>query len=167
MVKQKNISKVGQRAGKTKKKISVKSKSKTKPRSRASVLAAKTKKRTISRKKISVRNKKNTSDKIVGMRTAAFGYLVAGIFELVMAIPFLGWLIGVGSFGVMWVAGIIINIVVIVALINRKKPLYANIVAITANVLGMVPILGWGLHLLATILLFVLFFKEEKKNCKC
>jgi uncharacterized membrane protein len=122
-------------------------------------------KRTASKKRKVAKNKIAVPEKIGGMRTAAFGYLVSGIFELVMAIPFLGWLIGVGSFGVMWIAGIVINIVVIVALINRKKPIYANIVAILGNVLGVVPVLGWLLHLIATVLLFVLFFKEEKKNC--
>jgi hypothetical protein len=121
--------------------------------------------KSVSGKRKVVKNKIVIPEKIGGMRTAAFGYLVSGIFELVMAVPFLGWLIGVGSFGVMWIAGIVINIVVIVALINRKKSIHANIVAIIGNVLGIVPVLGWLLHLIATVLLFVLFFKEEKKNC--
>ncbi len=117
------------------------------------------KKRVVNRKKMSV------PKKIGGMRTAAFGYLITGIFELVMSLPFIGRLIGMGSFGMMWLIGIIINIIVIIVLINRKKPTYANIIAIIANVLGVVPILGWFLHLMSTILLFILFFREEKNNC--
>lgn len=122
------------------------------------------KKRKIAKRKV-IKKKMVVSEKIGGMKTASFTYLITGIFELVMAMPFLGWLIGVGSFGVMWMAGIVINIIVIVVLINRKKPIYANIIAIVANVFGIVPVLGWFLHSIAMVLLFVLFFKEEKKNC--
>ncbi len=147
------------------KKSALKKKRVVAPKRIAAVKKRKVVRKPVSRKRKVVKNKIVVPEKIGGMRTAAFGYLVAGIFELVMAIPFLGWLIGVGSFGVMWIAGIVINIVVIVALINRKKPIYANIVAIVANVLGVVPVLGWFLHLMATVLLFILFFKEEKRNC--
>ena len=150
-VAQKKLRVVERVAPKTRKKVVVKRKDAPKKR--------KASKRKVAKKKMSV------PKKIGGMRTAAFGFLVTGIFELVMAIPIIGWLMGVGSFGVMWVIGIVINIVVIVALINRKKAIYANIFAIVANVLGIVPVLGWFLHLIATILLFVLFFKEERKNC--
>ena len=150
-VAQKKLRVVERVAPKIRKKVVVKRKDAPKKR--------KASKRKVAKKKMSV------PKKIGGMRTAAFGFLVTGIFELVMAMPVIGWLIGVGSFGIMWVIGIVINIVVIVALINRKKPIYANIVAIVANVLGIVPFLGWLLHLIATVLLFVLFFKEERKNC--
>ena len=146
---------------------------KPKKRNKKSVKAKMmSKKKTVNKKKLLVKKKKiipckknNIPKEIAGMRTASFGYLITAIFELVMAIPIIGWLIGFSSFGMMWIIGIILNIVVIVVLINRKKPIYANIVGVGANVFGVVPIVGWFLHLIAMTLLFILFFKEENKNC--
>jgi uncharacterized membrane protein len=110
------------------------------------------------------RKENKVSKNINRMRTANFSYLITAVFELVMAIPFLGWMVGISSFGIMWLIGIVINVVAIVALINRKKPIYANIVAVVANAFGVVPFLGWALHFIAVIMLFILFFKEEQKS---
>lgn len=162
VTKDKVKTKVKKVAPKTRKKVVVRKK--VTPKKRKAVKRSAPKRKPVHKKRKVVKKKIAVSKKIGGMRTASFGYLVAGIFELVMAMPFLGWLIGVGSFGVMWIVGIVINIVIIVALINRKRPIYGNIVAIVANVLGIIPIIGWLLHLIATVLLFVLFFKEEKRN---
>ena len=152
----------------TKKKVMPKTKKTVKARKKVI-------KKTISKKRIISKKRKATKQKVAknnipipseigGMKTASFIYLLTGVLEFVMAIPFLGWLIGISSFGFMLVAGIVLNIVAIVALVNRKKPIYANVIAIVANVFGVVPFLGWFLHLVATILLTILFFKEEKKN---
>lgn len=133
------------------------------------------KKKTVVRKKSISKRRNVKKDKIsLGgsnkMKTSSFMYLIAGIFELVMAIPVLGWSIGTSSFGVMWVVGVAINVGVIAFLIKRKRPIYANIIAILANaiviftnILPAVPIFGWLLHLVATILLFTLFVKEEQR----
>ncbi len=97
------------------------------------------------------------------MSDVSWGYLIAGIFEAVMAIPIIGWLMGMGSSGFFWIVGLIINIVVLILVVKSKKGIAGNVVGIIANIIGWVPILGWFFHLIATILLFVLFFKEERK----
>ncbi len=122
------------------KKTTVKSKSKAKPKST---------------NKIKLKSEK--------MSDVSWGYLIAGIFEAAMAIPIVGWSMGVGSFGFFWVVGLVINIVVLTIVKRSKKSISGNVVGIIANIIGWMPILGWLLHVTATILLFVLFFKEERR----
>jgi hypothetical protein len=96
------------------------------------------------------------------MSTMSLAYLLSGIYEAVLALPILGWLMGVHSFGFFWVVGIVANTTVLVLAIKNKKPIYGNVTGLIANIFGIVPILGWFLHLLATTLIFILFFKEER-----
>ena len=108
--------------------------------------------------KVTTKAKTNQQQK---MSDVSWGYLIAGIFEAVMAIPIIGWSMGVSSFGFFWVVGLVINIVVLTIVKRSKKSISGNVFGIIANIIGWVPILGWFFHLVATILLFVLFFKEE------
>ena len=116
------------------------------------------------RSKQSVQKQKRADEENVAnnqMSTVSLAYLLSGIYEAVMALPVLGWLMGVHSFGFFWAMGIIINVGAVVVAVKAKKATYGNIVGIVANIFGIVPILGWFLHLVATTLIFVIFFKEE------
>jgi hypothetical protein len=96
------------------------------------------------------------------MSTTSLAYLLSGIYEAVLALPILGWLMGIHSFGFFWIVGIVINATAIVITIKAKKATYGNIIGVVANVFGIIPIFGWFLHLIATTLIFSLFFKEER-----
>jgi len=114
-------------------------------------------------KKDKTNNKINITINPNILSITSFIFLITGIFEFVMAIPFIGWLIGVSSLGIMWIIGGIINIIAIIILIKEKKPIYANIIGVGANVLGWIPLIGWMFHCFSAILLVGLFFKEEQK----
>ncbi len=135
----------------------VKARSKVKPRSRVATKARVHKQQ----KKAEVVTKIETNQQ-QKMSDVSLGYLIAGVFEMVMAIPFVGWLMGINSVGFFWVAGLVINIVALTIVRRSKKSISGNIFGIIANIIGWVPILGWFFHLVATILLFVFFFKEER-----
>ncbi len=159
-IKQKSESKIKLKSGvkdkhesKNKKVIS-KSKVKSKPKVRTNRKSG-DRIKSKSKTKIETNQQKRMSD-------ASMGYLVAGIFEAVMAMPIVGWSMGISSVGFFWVAGLIINIVVLTIVKRSKKSISGNVVGIIANIIGWVPILGWFFHLIATILLFVFFFKEER-----
>jgi hypothetical protein len=96
------------------------------------------------------------------MSAVSLVYLLSGIYEAVLALPILGWLMGIHSLGFFWIVGVVINTVAIVLAVKSKKAIYGNIIGIVANIFGIIPILGWFLHLVATTLIFILFFKEER-----
>ena len=86
--------------------------------------------------------------------------LAFAIVETVFAVPLLGMAIIVGC---LWIplglalVGHIINLVFSCKEGNKKA---GSILGILASTVGLIPFVGWVLHILAAIMLYVEAFKE-------
>ena len=80
---------------------------------------------------------------------------VTGSMEAVLAIPFIGALIVIGSFYTVLVVMLILHIVTLVLSISNKEPYYGSIVGIVTSVIAWIPFVGWLMHLISTILLMI------------
>lgn len=89
---------------------------------------------------------------------------VTGSFELLLAIPFLGGLIVMGSgYSVLGLA-FILHAVTLVLSSRDKEPIYGSVVGIITSALAWIPILGWLLHLITAILLMVSAAQKSRRN---
>lgn len=89
---------------------------------------------------------------------------VTGSFELLLAIPFLGGLIVMGSgYSVLGLA-FILHAVTLVLSSRDKEPIYGSVVGIITSALAWIPILGWLLHLITAILLMVSAAQKSHRN---
>lgn len=93
---------------------------------------------------------------------------VTFIFELFLAVPFVGALYILGSNS--WIAllaAAVLNAVALVVLKKNDLPTTGNVFALVSAIIGFVPILGEILHGTAVILLLievvVMHMKEEKQ----
>lgn len=80
---------------------------------------------------------------------------VTGGCELVLAIPFLGGLIVIGTGYVALGLMLLLHIVTLVLSTNQKEPGYGSIAGIITSVLAWIPFVGWFLHGLTAILLII------------
>ena len=83
--------------------------------------------------------------------------LAGAIIETVFAIPLLGVLIITGLF---WMPMILAFAYHIITLILSKDKKTGPIMGILANSVGFIPFVGWVLHILAAIFLWIEAFKE-------
>lgn len=96
------------------------------------------------------------------MRVSRVLLLVAGICELLLAIPILGGTVvlatGYGALGFMFV----LHIVTLVFVVRDRAPMYGPILGIITSALAWIPILGWALHLISGIALVINAFHGQR-----
>ncbi|OWA35449.1 hypothetical protein B9G55_12465 [Saccharibacillus sp. O16] len=95
------------------------------------------------------------------MRLSRVLLLVAGICELLLAIPILGGTVvlatGYGALGFMF----LLHIVTLVFVIRDRVPMYGPILGIVTSALAWIPFLGWALHLVSGIALVINAFHGQ------
>ena len=88
--------------------------------------------------------------------------LITAILETVLAIPILGGLIILASVWSILGVALVLHVITLIFLVQVKsKNLYGSISGIVASVLGWIPILGWILHVVSAILLWIAFVKQK------
>ncbi len=97
------------------------------------------------------------------MSNARMMRLLTGAFELVLAIPFLGGIIVIGTGYVALGVMLLLHIVTLVLCTNLKEPGYGSIMGIITSVLAWIPVLGWLLHLVTAVLLGVSALSRSRK----
>lgn len=87
--------------------------------------------------------------------------LITAILESIFAIPVLGALLIIGSLWTLLGIALVLHIISLVFSAKEKKGTSGNIVGIIASVLGWIPFLGFILHLVSAILLWIDFAKKN------
>lgn len=78
--------------------------------------------------------------------------LVGALIETILALPVLGWLLYIYSFGLFLITEITIGILGLV-LYKKTRP-NGSILQIIAGALGWIPIVGFILHILSAVNLY-------------
>ncbi|OUM94171.1 MAG: hypothetical protein A9Z00_00680 [Thermobacillus sp. ZCTH02-B1] len=89
--------------------------------------------------------------------------LITAILETILAIPVLGGLIVIGT--LYWALGImfILHLVTLILSVINKEKFYGSVVGLITSCLAWIPFLGWALHLVTAILLYITALKKEQK----
>lgn len=86
---------------------------------------------------------------------------ISAIFESVLAVPFLGGFFVLLTAWTALLGGIVLGIMGIVYANKEHKSREGFIWQVVANSLGWIPVVGWILHLVAAIVLWKEFDKEN------
>ncbi|MBW2995265.1 hypothetical protein KY312_02845 [Candidatus Woesearchaeota archaeon] len=83
--------------------------------------------------------------------------LVTAIGETVLAVPLLGGLLVVSTLWITLGIMLVLHILTLIFCNKRKLPITGNIIGIVASVLGIIPVLGWILHIVTAVFLWLEF----------
>lgn len=86
--------------------------------------------------------------------------LASGIYECVLGIPFLGGFIIIEMAYVPLIVSLALGIIGLILSSKHKEQQAGHIVQIIAGAIGWIPIVGWGLHVAAAIMLLMNAFKR-------
>ncbi len=86
--------------------------------------------------------------------------LVTAIGESVLAIPVVGGLMIILSLWSLLFVMLGLHIATVVLYSKDKKRSKANVLGIVTSVVGFIPIVGWIMHVITTIVLWVSFSRE-------
>lgn len=81
--------------------------------------------------------------------------LLTGVMEAILAVPVLGGLIVVASAYWMLVFMCVLHAATLLLSVKHHDSYYGSVLGIVTSMLAWIPILGWLLHLLTAVLLFV------------
>jgi len=81
--------------------------------------------------------------------------LIAAIVETILALPFIGGLIVIGTAWLTLVIVLALHIAILAVASQNKAKKVAPIMGIITNVLAWIPVVGWLLHLVTAILYWV------------
>lgn len=95
--------------------------------------------------------------------TSAVAKGIAGGYELILAIPFLGGLIVLSSGWQALALGLVIHLVVLGISIGSNTSFVPSIFGIITALLAWIPVVGWLLHTITCIVLFVSAFSDARK----
>lgn len=96
-----------------------------------------------------------TERMVVGLLNKLLKWITFG-FEAFLAIPLLGGAIIIANgWTPLLFAGILHAAAIILLLLSKRLVLIGNLVGLAAALLGWIPFVGWLLHLLAAVILFV------------
>ncbi len=98
------------------------------------------------------------------MKTSDTLKLVTAIMESLLAVPIFGFLLIISTFWIILGVMLILHIITLVFSIRENKSYYGSISGIFASVLGIIPFLGWTLHLITAVLLWVSFSQDLENN---
>ncbi len=96
-------------------------------------------------------------------KTSAFAKGIAGGYELILAIPFLGGLIVLSSGWQALTLSLVIHLIVLGIAIGSKTSIAPSICGIVTALLAWIPVVGWLLHTITCIVLFVSAFGDARK----
>lgn len=89
--------------------------------------------------------------------------LTTAILETILAIPVLGGAIVIGTLYWALVIMFILHLITLILSVINKESFYGSVVGLITSCLAWIPFLGWALHLITAILLYVTAFKKEHK----
>lgn len=81
--------------------------------------------------------------------------LLTGVMEAVLAIPVLGGLIVLASAYWALVVMCVLHAATLIISVKNHDSYYGSILGIVTSLLAWIPFLGWLLHLLTAVLLFI------------
>jgi uncharacterized membrane protein len=81
--------------------------------------------------------------------------LLTGVLEAVLAIPVLGGFIVIASGYWVLVVMCVLHAVALIVCVRHQDSYYGSVMGIVTSMLAWIPFLGWLLHLVTAILLFV------------
>jgi len=81
--------------------------------------------------------------------------MVAAIVETILALPFIGGLIVIGTAWLTLVIVLALHIAILAVTSSNKSKKTAPIIGIITNALAWIPVVGWLLHLVTAILYWV------------
>lgn len=87
--------------------------------------------------------------------------LLTGVMEAILAIPVLGGFIVIASGYWVLVVMCVLHAATLIISVRHQKSCYGSVLGIVTSMLAWIPILGWMLHLLTAILLFVSVLRRE------
>lgn len=90
--------------------------------------------------------------------------IIAGVLEAILAIPVLGGSIVIGLLYFPLLVMLIIHIVGLVLSLKDGTSKYGSIVGIVTSLVAWIPLVGWTMHLLSAILLFISAATSKSKN---
>lgn len=88
--------------------------------------------------------------------------IVNGILELLLVISF-----GLIVTGMLWTPlalMLVLHTLTLIFSVMTKRGIAGSILGICASLLGVIPVLGWTLHLVTTILLMIESYGTDKKR---
>jgi len=86
--------------------------------------------------------------------------LAMAIVETLFAIPVLGMMIIVGMIWIPLALALVGHIINLVFSVKGKEKTTGSILGIIASTVGLIPVVGWILHVLTAIFLFIEAFEE-------
>ena len=86
--------------------------------------------------------------------------MVAAILETIFAVPILGGMIIIAGYWIPLLIGLAVHITALVLTINTSGRRLGPIMGIVACTVGIIPFVGWVLHVLAAIFNWIGAFKE-------
>ncbi len=96
-------------------------------------------------------------------KTSAVAKGIAGGYELILAIPFLGGLIVLSSGWQALAISLVVHIIVLGIAIGSQTSIAPSIFGIITALLAWIPVLGWLLHTITCIVLFISAFSDAKR----
>jgi len=87
--------------------------------------------------------------------------LAEAIFETIFAIPILGAMVIVGLFWIPMVIALSLHIVALIISKRDGRNTGAPIMGIVANTVGLIPFVGWILHIIAAVKAWNAFGSED------
>ncbi len=98
------------------------------------------------------------------MKNVQTAFLVAAIYETFFAIPFLGWMVYVGSWGNFIVVSLVIHILTLVLANQEKRNITGSMAGILATAFAIIPFIGWALHVIAAVLNYLQALESSVVN---
>lgn len=95
--------------------------------------------------------------------TSAVAKGISGGYELILAIPFLGGLIVLSSGWQALALGLVVHLIVLGIAIGSKTSIVPSIFGIVTALFAWIPVVGWLLHTITCIVLFVSAFADARK----
>ena len=87
--------------------------------------------------------------------------LGAAILETIFAIPVLGGVIIVGMLWIPLIFALALHIISLIFTIKEQRTKTAPVMGIIASTVGLIPMIGWVLHILAAVFNYVGAFKKD------
>ncbi|MFB9326080.1 hypothetical protein ACFFSY_09175 [Paenibacillus aurantiacus] len=98
------------------------------------------------------------------MRIAKLLKWLTGAAELFLAIPILGGTFILATGYVPLTVMFIAHAVTLVLCLKERSSIYGSVVGLLTSVLAWIPFLGWFMHLVTGILLFVSAMRDERQR---
>ncbi|MBF0384817.1 MAG: hypothetical protein HQL27_02995 [Candidatus Omnitrophica bacterium] len=98
------------------------------------------------------------------MKNARDLILACAIVETILAVPFIGAGVIISLAYIPLVAALVLHIISLIQCINEKLPKYGNITGLVTSVVGMVPLLGFIMHVTSAAMLWIIYNKIKDKQ---